>query len=655
MYSILIQNQKTMRIFQEYASLFTELFQTKKMGCCRWVESGNTIDTALPGLRELIEDKGEWRAIVVQVEEEAEKKEFESTVANPYDFFFYQSSDNGEKTLPVEESPIPLVRLSQMLGGVPAPELRFKEDWIKQEGKVPQRIYRPEKNAEDDKMYQELVHRYDFDGSAPSDVILVTLRGSAPKSIREDTKVKWDFQKEEQTQAFCRRNRYASICRFIKYDYAREGRVRKDADYFNFWTCVMLLARETFDPSSLQAYRLYNIKAEFSKEDLTEIFQAKTDQLIGCRAYVQREIRLDMEHRLNDKHPAPGYYVNIPVSADLPNTLVYGVTKSDFQFCPKSIAGETKHWEGLQGMAEEEVRRFYVASEKALDESAERTRFISSYPEAQVLPVDKYEKREMVEGLSRIFDDILETQNKLSAIKSSPDDTLKKAGDNVRAAIKERIPGMVVIEVGLGLFMGIVLCCLPALMFMYQYLTGTWEGVLYYFAMMLLFFLAVLLIFLLRGKLRLNKRIEEYNDTLEDNVAVLTRNVGFFSQFISDIVSHQRGKSYLNTLECRKLQVESDADILQDHLLSIDRMISNLQKWSKALFLPVSFERNLDKEYGMDCTIMPENNSLYTFEVGKDYEIPLNNSGNFIHTPFIFVKRLCLEREELFEDERGTD
>lgn len=655
MYSILIQNQKTLRIFQEYAPLFTELLQTGKMGCCRWVESGNTIDTALPGLRELIEDKGEWRAIVVQVEDETEKKEFESTAANPYDFIRHRLSEKDKGTVPVEESPIPLVRLSQMLGGVPAPELRFHEKWIEEKGKVPRRVYIPDKSEEDEEKYQELVHRYDFDGSAPSDVILVTLRGSLPKSIREDTKAKWDLQEEEHQSDFCRRNRYASICRFIKYDYIHEGRVRKDADYFNFWTCVMLLTRETIDPSSLQAYRLYNIKVEFSKEGLTEAFQAKTDQLIGCRAYVKKEIRLDMEHRLNDKHPAPGYYMNIPVSASIPKTLVYGITKEDFQFCPKSTAIEMKHWEGLQGMAEEEVRRFYVASEKALDESAERTRVFSTYPEEQVLPVDKYEKREMEEGLMRIFDDILETQNELSAIKGSPNDASQNAGENVRAAIKNRIPRMVAIEVGLGLLVGIVLSCLPALVFLHRYLVGTWKGTLSSFVIMFLFFLAVLLIFLLRGKMRLNKRIEEYNDILEDNVAVLTRNVGFFSKFVSDIVSHQRGKSYLNTMESKKLQIDSDADALQTHLSSIESMIAKLQKWSKALFLPVSFERTIDKEYSMDCTILPQNNSLYTFEIGKDYEIPLNDSGNFIHAPFLFVKRLSLEREELFEDERGTD
>ena len=46
---------------------------------------------------------------------------------------------------------------------------------------------------------------------------------------------------------------------------------------------------------------------------------------------------------------------------------------------------------------------------------------------------------------------------------------------------------------------------------------------------------------------------------------------------------------------------------------------------------------------------------MYTFEEGQEYNIPLNESGDFVVSPFAFVSKLKIRREELYEDERSDN
>ena len=56
-YSVLIQNKKTMDQFHQFYPLFMEAINEERIGLCRWTEAGTTVDTALPELCDLIDGK----------------------------------------------------------------------------------------------------------------------------------------------------------------------------------------------------------------------------------------------------------------------------------------------------------------------------------------------------------------------------------------------------------------------------------------------------------------------------------------------------------------------------------------------------------------------------------------------------------------------
>ena len=86
-YSVIIQNQKTIDVFQKYQPLFADAINNNRIGVCKWIESGTTIDTALPELRNLTDDKEEWRAVIVRYIDDSSMAAFDSDPRNPYDFY----------------------------------------------------------------------------------------------------------------------------------------------------------------------------------------------------------------------------------------------------------------------------------------------------------------------------------------------------------------------------------------------------------------------------------------------------------------------------------------------------------------------------------------------------------------------------------------
>ena len=66
------------------------------------------------------------------------------------------------------------------------------------------------------------------------------------------------------------------------------------------------------------------------------------------------------------------------------------------------------------------------------------------------------------------------------------------------------------------------------------------------------------------------------------------------------------------------------------------------------------FERNVTSFF--DENRKPADNTLYYYNTDNNKtEIPLNRTGEMIKTPYSFIAGLTIEREELYEGEKGGD
>ena len=80
--------------------------------------------------------------------------------------------------------------------------------------------------------------------------------------------------------------------------------------------------------------------------------------------------------------------------------------------------------------------------------------------------------------------------------------------------------------------------------------------------------------------------------------------------------------------------------------------MSRLRTWGEAFHLDVDYDRPvINDDVKVDVLIPPAENMLYSLETGGSYDIDVNKSGMKLTTPYAFISKLRLVREELYDDD----
>ena len=643
MYSVIIQNQKTMESFQEFYPLFMESINHGQIGMCRWMEPGTTMDTALPELTKMIEDKEEWRAIIVRIDDEEEMSQYSASSQNPFDFDFYHQEDCA-----YQESPVPLIRLTNILGEMPAPEIKYKSVTIVEENKSPKIIYVPQKSEEEEQIYQELVEKYDYDGKEPSEIVLISLR-KTQKVKKEGIQKVWKNYNEIESSDFWKKNAYSTNCRFVVYDIQRQGNTQYVADMFKFWTTVLMFAKNKIDTDELQAYRLYKVDLRVDRNSLENSIQKTIDRLQGAKYYMRQMIKNEKNREAFAERKLPDYKIEVPVVFDIPRSKELEVESSKFALITRDVNQELRAWNDAKKEAEYKLKRVVSKAEIALDESAERMRDLCTMEESEVSKVDKYQQRMMDEDLGNLYRMMQEIQKELPAPNQALSDEVRERARDVKQSILSRITQ--------GQIMGIlgIICMLMALSIMPGLIVYTFKNIgdkksIFSF-MLLVIDIAVIpvVMMLMNQKNELKEKISRYNISLNKVVRKINDNAGLYSDFLSSIASHSRGKSYLHILKNKKFSISNKHKVIETHMRAIDGMLDTIDRWSKAFYLNVYFNSNYYEDNEFEIRIRPAENRLYTLEYGNEYEIPLNKSGQKVISNYEFITKMELVREELYD------
>lgn len=646
-YSIIIQNSKTLESFSQYRSLFAEILSRSRIGVCRWNESGTTIDTALPELHTLTDDKEEWRAIIVRFIDDNCMAAYESAPQNPYDFTVNQRQDKFK----IRESEVPLIRLTQMLGGVPPLEVQFEPEVIKEEHRAPRTEYRPVVDEERDRAYQSLVQKYTFDGKMPSAILIVSLRKKVA-SVNETIGSTWISHKESESSEFWKRNQYPSICRFLVYDYETQGPIQKEADGFNFWFSVMLLSVNEIDSGTLQAYRLYTVNTVMNRSAMADSFQNMADRLRDAKYTINRDLRKDMEDQVGNEEPLPDYRVAVPVVLKLPGTEEREVRTRSFHLLSDGAMTDLAIWNRQRREVENDLAASVRLAERALDQTADRMRGSFSFDEEEVEPLNKYQEEDMRRETEILYHNIVGIQGTLPTDKMTSDERIMEVSKEVRS----NLIGRVVKQAAINMFLIVILLSLfsvlPALV---QFVNGAQGDIaalicvlpagLAVIALCALFVLSV-------QKARLNTMIRKYNQCMKNALNKLVDNADDYSEYMGAIASHVRGSSYMNLSSRKKYFYSEEHNLKYKHIRAINALLGKLKNWSKAYHLEVDFTaKRPDTRVEMDTALPPAECRLYSFEAGESYSVGINNSGMTIQSPLSFASKIEILREELYDDE----
>lgn len=644
-YSVIIQNKITMEAFSKFHPLFMEAINNNRIGVCKWNESGTTLDTAVPELGELTNDKDEWRAIIVRFEDDCPMSAFESDARNPFDFAVNKKMDDD-----AFESEVPLIRLTHMLGGIPAPEMKFESEQVYEKHKAPRTIYKPVVDKKCEEAYERACKKYDFDCKLPSAIILVTIRDGYVGKETIDTA--WSEHMESNSSEFWKRNHYPSICRFMVYDFEKKGPIQRNADEFGFWMSVLMLATNVIDSSTLQAYRLYKLNTSFNRNVMSESFQTTVDQLKSARYKIEKEIEKDTKNRSICEDKLPDYRLDVSVPINLPSDEDCSVSSKGFGLFSQGARTDIGVWNNRKKNSEEKLASAVRSAERSLDQTADRMRDNYIFFEDEVSELDKYQVENLMRETGEIYKEIVDIQGRLPTDDVFADPAITKAADNVREYLKGRVECSSAVLALVLSFVLIVLAQIPGIVNFCTNGSGSLTHIFISAAIECSVVLLFAILTILLQKRRLNALLKIYNQYIKAAFNRLTENASDYSRYLSDIASHSRGCSYLNLSRRKKHRAENAHYAKYKHIKAINLFLSKLRMWSTAFHLTVDFNAgSIDEDTVVDIALSPTQNSMYTFEAGNVYSVPVNNSGAVIESPFSFVDKFEIVREELYDND----
>lgn len=640
-------NAKTIECFSQFQPIFADALNNNRISVCKWNESGTTIDTALPELSSLTDAKEEWRAIIVRFIDDNCMASFESDPRNPFDFTINKDSAGS-----VNENPVPVVRLTQMLGGVPPLEVEFRPQVIREPHKAPRTIYVPIDNDQRKLAHERLVDKYQFDGKMPSSIILITLR----KKDKTDNGIgeTWTYHRESDSSEFWKRNQYPSLCRFVVYDITNQGPIQKEADDFNFWFSVMLLSVNDIDSAFLQAYRLYTVRTIMNKAAMTDEFQDMADRLRDAKSSLNKEIREDTENQICSEEELPDYRLNIPVKLNLPLSDEREIRPKSFQLLSSGANTDLAIWERKKQEIEEDLAKTVRSAERTLDQTAERMRNACNFSEEEVDQLNRYQEEDLSRETDALYHNIVQIQGGLPSEHVEAEESISDATASVRQTLISRVlkkPAFNLLAICVGLLL--LSITVPII----QIVSGrsdSWITLVYVFAAMCAVVVCSAATVLIVQKAKLNRQIRRYNQAVQNAFNKLVENADEYSDYMSSIVSHSRGASYLRLSNRKKFFAKEEHSSKYKHIKAINILLAKLKGWSTAYYLNVDFiSKRPETRLQVDVNQSPMESKLYSFVSGAECPIEINNSGMTMTSPFAFASKIEIVREEIFDDDRS--
>lgn len=642
------------QLSRAYSRLFfQEHIDRGDVDFCVWNPEGTTVETALPDLYRLIAGKHEWRAIVVltptdEEREQARKDGLGTTEQNPYDFLVNRDQD----AYSVAESPVPLIRLTQLLGGIPRPEMRFERVEHQSEDGEYYISFDPQKEEHEAAMqeHKRLSQQYLFVDNRPKEILLISTREPVDTTDQE-VRAAWTTRLESQSSEFWNRNRYPASCRFMVFDVLNERHSLFSGCIFRLWSAVLLLALNQVENSTLQAYRLYKLSAEMDRAKLGSAFSRYVTRLVSMS--VQLDVadanRESVERMVAKTAPIIDQSVEVAFTCKKEDDLL--ISTRDLGLTTDRPREEKQYWSERFRAATVAVHDLVRSPLRALDVAADDTRVRGVYDPESVEVLNQYQRADLEEVLEWRYFDTLAHRRSLGVNVKKRQSERAVIDHQVRKRIDQRLD-----HKRACMLSGIAAGCVTVGSL--PYLINAARTGAAGFGWALLAIILMVAVCAGFGLVELWIQRKEMADAMEDHNRCVTQlhyeimdSAGHYSDYLSALCAYLRGRSYLDR-EGQLLAGRANvAKLRAAHRKSIEKCLRQVRDWATALGAVVEPGRNDRSGEAFDPAVPPEYNPAYRFELPTGGRtVPLNQTGETMESPYDFIKGITLEREELFDD-----
>ena len=161
-------------------------------------------------------------------------------------------------------------------------------------------------------------------------------------------------------------------------------------------------------------------------------------------------------------------------------------------------------------------------------------------------------------------------------------------------------------------------------------------------------------LFLLRRKLI--RSMERFNSLIKELVNNVNSSARKFEQYFSVLCTFMKAQSVYAGATKKSDKVSSRVSKLRVHKQALALSIERDEEIAAVFGIrrAADFEKNVTRFFDEDR--LPQDNALYYYEAdGGRTEIPLNTAGDLVRAPYRFIAGLTIEREDIYEEEKGGD
>lgn len=653
MMTVVLASDEAAPFLEEYNMLFQPFVQEGKVAFCHWNRNGTDFRSAVPELRNIVRGHERWRALVVQpLPERLDgqtllEEEFASTWDNPFDFLCNASPDAGKE---VEESPVPMIRLAQMLGGVPEPIFDYNDEIVETpRGEVRSTVLSlsVEELEKQRRAWAKLEEKYRFLCDKPAELWLFTARRMDPLRSREKLPPDSDAARPAAARGFALRNRYPTRARFLTMDCSVPDHARCREDEFTFWMMVLTLALNRYEGGRLEPEKLYRIQGSVDTAQLQELFSHYYHRMRRVQKEVDHRtalLRARMEQN-RDREELPDYKFTVPVKYREERVEGLTVSGEDVGLASDCPAPELPWWRSCMELSRRALARLLQGPRRALDMSCALARRNARMEGEKLCRLDQYQLDEMEMLLHEEEIEIL-CSDASGALPVRRFHRWRSAADQAtRTNIGRRMTRRMAVSAGAVALAVYLTGFLPELIHALRqgadlawmlYACGIRLGVV------ALAGLGALLFF----RMGLINKIRDYNGVMGRIQGIVAASCNFFGNYLTQVCTYMRGRSVLDAMRGRSVLLQEGLHQMEKHRAAIARCCSRAEGWMRDFELDILPDMLQGKMEYFNSEIDPEENEVYDLRASREGYIR-DSQGKQLLVPYPFVSSMEIRREEL--------
>lgn len=654
---------------------FLAPFMSDEVAFCDWNPSANSLDDAVPDLKDIIRNKAKWRALIVLDAESYGEENISKR--NPFN---YNNSTNKIEELFSADEIIafrkdwdeklnraisnPLVKLGMWLSGAPSTEYPTIESLQYDLPEITDEMYFEElrkKNLSASeveldyllaKKSETISRNFVVEGqmdNKPTEIIALSERMYVNEN--DECNYAWKVSQEHAYSRFYEDNLYSDRLFFITSDICYVNGARKERSYFNFLILIYMLANNDLSSASMRRGKLYSIRLNLDQQRMNNYCCNYLEKLNATLVMIKRlkkRITHLTQEPLDRRMVEDVFISDIHIPVDITDSF-----DMDKLFCKYDKLGfsrdcptdEYDYWYNQYRSIEKEFIRYIREPRRAVKTAVKGDfRINKAISDDRATALNEFQCEDVQIRLQEEEEAMIKTRVTHLFKTKEYMDKMEEADRSIRKNIFQRMSKKKTIIVSAIAIAAYAFGFLPSVFSS----TNNIKSVGFSF----LIVLAILALFALLGfgciwvfRKRLKDRFVHFNFEMSGILKDIKDGLLEFSRYLSHASNVMREFSVLKNASKEKNEKIS---IIKKHEFYISNQIEKAQE---LFYDGIGLEHlNINEQTPYEYDFTKDVEYDYSIlSVNKPRSIAFLNAGNMIDISVDYIDSIELKREELYD------